>query len=131
MEADLWGELRHWDRQQLGRWGELQAAECLREAGHVILARNWRCSEGEIDIISADGAMVVFTEVKTRRTGRSERYGGAVMAVNHRKLGRMRRSSAAWLAAQRRRWAHIDLQVITVEVDVPTRVVLTSWPAHG
>lgn len=54
-------------RRGLGRWGEDYAARHLEAAGYTLVARNWRCREGEIDLIFRDGETVVFVEVKTRR----------------------------------------------------------------
>jgi putative endonuclease len=55
------------DRQRLGKWGESVAALQLEDKGYQILDRNWRCAQGEIDLVALDGEEVVFVEVKTRR----------------------------------------------------------------
>ena len=52
----------------IGKMGEQLATDLLTQKGHTILARNWRHSRHEVDLISRDGAFVVFTEVKTRST---------------------------------------------------------------
>lgn len=54
-------------RQQLGRLGEKMAAQALAAAGRTIVARNWRCTAGEIDIVAQDGDTLVVVEVRTRR----------------------------------------------------------------
>jgi putative endonuclease len=54
-------------RTQIGRFGESAAAAHLQRAGYQIIARNWRCPIGEIDLIARDGAEIVFVEVRTRR----------------------------------------------------------------
>jgi putative endonuclease len=55
-------------RQKLGAWGELVAAHALESQGYHLVARNWRCRHGEIDIIAkTDEALYAFVEVKTRR----------------------------------------------------------------
>lgn len=51
----------------LGRWGESQVAEDLRHKGCRILAANWRCRMGEIDLIASDGTYIRFVEVKLRK----------------------------------------------------------------
>lgn len=56
-------------RQALGRYGEELAARRLAEAGMTVIARNWRCRSGEIDIVARDGDALVVCEVKTRRAG--------------------------------------------------------------
>ncbi len=55
------------DRQGLGRWGEELAARHLAAKGYEILARNWRCETGELDLVARDGESLVFVEVRTRR----------------------------------------------------------------
>ncbi|MEK6676043.1 MAG: YraN family protein [Planctomycetota bacterium] len=54
------------ERQVLGRRGERAAAKFLRRRGHWILARNYRCLLGEIDLVCSDGTSLIFVEVKTR-----------------------------------------------------------------
>ena len=79
----------------LGRYGEDLAARQLTAAGLVILARNWRRREGEIDIVAADGQALVVCEVKTRRAGRFEH---PMAALRPRKAARLRRLAECWLA---------------------------------
>ncbi len=62
-----------------------------------MVARNWRCADGEIDLVVAREALVVFVEVKARA---SDRYGSPALAVDHRKQRRVRRLAARWLAEQ-------------------------------
>ena len=64
-----------------------------------ILARNWRCRYGELDVIATDpsGRTLVFVEVKTR-TG--DGFGGLPEAVTAAKVKRIRRLAALWLAEQ-------------------------------
>ncbi|MBC7235777.1 MAG: YraN family protein [Chloroflexi bacterium] len=54
-------------RRARGRLGEELACHALTERGYEIVARNWRCPQGEIDIVARDGECLVFVEVKTRR----------------------------------------------------------------
>ena len=51
----------------IGRKGEDAAAKLLQCAGLTILARNWRCRAGELDIVALDGEEIVFVEVKSLR----------------------------------------------------------------
>lgn len=53
-------------RQGLGRRGEAAAVAHLRRAGLTIIAQNWRCPGGELDLIAQEGAQLVFVEVRTR-----------------------------------------------------------------
>ena len=64
-------------RQKLGRAGENAACELLRCHGMDILAHNWRCRAGELDIVARDGGEIVFVEVKTER-----RHPGRTPAAN-------------------------------------------------
>ncbi|MCV7053151.1 YraN family protein [Mycobacterium heidelbergense] len=102
-------------RIQLGAMGEALAVDHLTRMGLRILSRNWRCRYGELDVIAADEATgtVVFVEVKTR-TG--DGYGGLAHAVTPRKVARLRRLAALWLAGQDRRWAALRIDVIGVRV---------------
>lgn len=86
------------DRQlALGRAGENLAVARLEAEGMVVLGRNVRCREGEIDIIARDGSTIVFVEVKTRRT---MRQGSPLEAITPVKLRRIRMLSGLWLRAQ-------------------------------
>lgn len=101
-------------RQELGALGEQIAVEHLQRLGLRIVARNWRCRYGELDVIAADGhRTVVFVEVKTR-TG--DGFGGVEQAVTPRKLGRIRRLAAIWLAGQDVRWPGVRIDVVGVRV---------------
>jgi putative endonuclease len=83
-------------KDAVGRYGEDVAARHLQDAGLVILARNWRCPDGEIDIVARDGTVLVVCEVKTR-SGLG--FGSPMEAVTPRKAGRLRRLARHWLAA--------------------------------
>ncbi len=73
-------------RKKLGAWGERVAAEQLRAGGYDILARNWRCAHGEIDIVARQGDELVFVEVKTRRGRGHGTPEEAITAHKARKL---------------------------------------------
>lgn len=77
----------------LGRRGEALAAEYLESLGMLIVERNWRCPDGEIDIVALDGDALVIAEVKTRR---SLAYGHPFEAVGSDKLARLHRLGSAW-----------------------------------
>jgi putative endonuclease len=55
------------DRRGLGRHGEDLAVQALAAKGYQILARNWRCPAGELDLVARDGSCLAFVEVRTRR----------------------------------------------------------------
>jgi putative endonuclease len=71
-------------------------ADWYEAAGYVVVARNWRCREGELDLIARKGPTLVVCEVKTR-TG--DRFGAPFEAVTRAKQLRIRRLTARWLAA--------------------------------
>lgn len=99
-------------RTELGALGEQIAVEYLQSLGLQIVARNWRCRYGELDVIAADGSdTVVFVEVKTR-TG--DGFGGVEQAVTPAKVRRLRRLAGLWLAGQDSGWAQVRLDVIGV-----------------
>lgn len=77
----------------LGRRGEELAADYLEAHGMRIMDRNWRCPEGEIDIVALDGDALVIAEVKTRK---SLDFGHPFEAVGAAKLARLQRLAAAW-----------------------------------
>lgn len=80
----------------IGTFGENAVVEFLRARGYVVLDRNWRIREGEIDIVAqfADGTFV-FVEVKTRT---SATFGHPLEAINADKARRLQRLALAWLA---------------------------------
>ena len=80
-------------RQALGAYGESLAARLLTEHGMVLLDRNWRCSEGELDLVLRDGHVLVACEVKTRR---GEGAGTPHEAVDTVKLERLHRLVWRW-----------------------------------
>ena len=81
-------------KDAVGRYGEDVAARHLAAAGLTILERNWRCAEGELDIVAREGGALVVCEVKTRS---SSTYGGPFEAVTPAKAARLRRLAARWL----------------------------------
>ncbi len=78
----------------MGAAGEDLAAAWYEARGYRVVDRNWRCREGELDLILRSGATLVFCEVKTRS---SLAFGSPLEAVTHRKRQRIRRLAAAWL----------------------------------
>jgi putative endonuclease len=87
--------VREVDRQSLGKLGEELACAALRDRGHAVLAIRHRTRFGEIDIVSEHGGVVVFVEVKARRSGKS---GEAVEALTPRKQRRIAAMALDYLA---------------------------------
>lgn len=98
-------------KDDLGRAGEALARRWLVGQGMQVLDTNWRCPQGELDLVCRDGTEVVFVEVKTRS---STRFGHPAEAVTPAKLARLRRLAATWLAAHRVRGAGIRIDVIAI-----------------
>ena len=99
------------ENARLGRHGEDLAAAHYRAAGYAVLARNWRCAHGEVDLICARGGALIVCEVKARRR---DAHGHPVEAVTMAKQRRLRRLAAAWLRGQHARWDVIRFDVVTV-----------------
>jgi putative endonuclease len=81
-------------RQALGAYGESMAARHLVAQGMVLLDRNWRCDEGELDLVLRDGPALVACEVKTRT---SFAHGSPHEAITDAKLARLRRLVQRWM----------------------------------
>jgi putative endonuclease len=80
-----------------------------------ILDRNWRCGQGEIDIVAMDGACLVIVEVKTRRT---LAFGAPVEAVTAVKAARLSRLAGCWLTENRTLVDSLADSVADVRIDV-------------
>jgi putative endonuclease len=80
--------------KSLGSFGEALAEERLRGLGYIILDRNWRTREGEIDIIAKEGQVIVFVEVRTRRT---RTFGLPEESITPRKQERLVKTALAYL----------------------------------
>ena len=86
------------DRRALGAAGEDAVARWYAAQGYDVVDRNWRCRDGELDVIARRGALLVFCEVKTRT---STRFGVPAEAVTPVKVARLRRLAMRWLAEHR------------------------------
>lgn len=99
-------------KDAVGRYGELLAVTRLEAAGLIVLDRNWRCPDGELDIVALDGATLVFVEVKTRS---SLAYGDPAEAISPDKAARIRRLAVHWLAAHPdRRTAELRFDAVAI-----------------
>lgn len=108
-------------RRRLGAEGEDAAARWYEERGFVVAERNWRCREGEIDLVVSRPGLLVVCEVKTRT---SARYGGGAAAVDARKQRTIRQVSAVYL---RERSSRSSRPIGRVRFDV----AVVSAGAHG
>lgn len=98
----------------LGHYGEELAAALLQERGMIILARNWRRREGEIDIVAKEGEDFVFVEVKTRR---SHRYGWPEDSISQRKIKKLIQLALMYLEDQGEGHRNWRLDAVAVDLD--------------
>ena len=99
-------------RQKIGRSGEIAAARHLKKNGYKILAQNFSCPVGEIDIVARDGETIVFVEVKTRR---SMSYGSGRLAITPQKKKKISMTALFYLKANRQMDQPGRFDVITVQ----------------
>lgn len=98
--------------------GEDLAALFLEGQGLVVLSRNWRCPEGELDIVAADrGGRLVVCEVKTRS---GPDFGKPSEAVDYVKATRIRRLTHRWRAAHKVAYCDTRFDIISI-----------LWPGYG
>lgn len=107
---------------ELGVHGERIAVAHLTDAGLRVLDRNWRCREGELDIVAREGDALVFCEVKTRR---GIGYGHPVAAVTVGKQRRLRTLAQRWLATHDEHAPELRFDVVGVLVR-PARPALVT-----
>lgn len=100
-------------RERVWRDGEEAAWRTYRERGYQLLARNWRCPIGELDLVLARGGEVVFCEVKSRRPSA---LGGPFEAVTRDKQRKVRALAQAFCAAERPRAERYRFDVASVTV---------------
>jgi putative endonuclease len=99
-------------KDAVGRFGEQLAADRMAADGLVLLERNWRCTDGELDIVAVEGDSVVFVEVKTRS---SLALGDPAEAVSPAKAARLRRLALRWLAEHPdRHWSALRFDVVAI-----------------
>ena len=98
----------------LGAAGEELAARWYRRNGYEIVARNWRCREGELDIVAARGRTLVVCEVKTRT---SVAFGSPLEGISEVKANRLRRLAELWM--ERFEVRPTDVRIDLVGVLVP------------
>jgi len=103
-------------RRKLGMCGEKLALSCLEQKGYRLLAKNYRCFLGEIDLVMKDQNRLVFIEVKTRS---SERFGTALESVNQHKLRRIIRISEFFLQQELKgRWnGPVAIEVFAIQLN--------------
>lgn len=107
----------------MGERGEALAARWYAERGYALLEQNWRCAEGEIDLVLRIGTTLVVCEVKTRRTNAC---GTPLDSVTPAKRLRLRKLAARWLRERAVRCEEVRFDVAGVIGDQVT-VVPGAW----
>ena len=100
-------------RTRIGSSGEAVAGDAYLRRGYRVVARNWRCRLGEVDLVVQRSGVLVFCEVKTRRPGA---FGGGYDAVTWRKRAKLRALAEAFLQETGFRPSAIRFDVASVAV---------------
>jgi putative endonuclease len=95
----------------LGARGEQAAADYLESHGLVVLSQNWRCREGELDLVATDRDRLIVCEVKTRS---SPDHGEPEEFVDRRKIMRIQRATYQWLRKYRVGWCDLRFDIVSV-----------------
>jgi putative endonuclease len=125
-------------RRRLGDRGEQLAVDALAQAGLAIVARNWRCPSGEIDVVAqeqaadyaAGGAVVPWLVLVEVRTRRGNAFGSARQSITPRKQAKLREVAGHYL--QSTGWAgpwRID--VVAVQMDADGRLLEVEHIRHA
>lgn len=101
------------EKRKLGFWGERKAVRFLKKNGYKILARNFKCNLGEIDVISQKGDVIAFTEVKTRT---SDDFGQPNEAVDFTRRKRYVNAAKRYLFINRLRPDDFVLRFDVIEI---------------
>jgi putative endonuclease len=101
-------------RRALGTVGEDAVAAWYQQAGYELLDRNWRCRDGELDLVLGRGRTIAFCEVKTRS---SLAFGTPVEAITWQKRRRLRGLAARWLAEHDDRRGDVRFDVASVRLE--------------
>lgn len=100
-------------RVELGRRGEDAAAAAYAARGFRIVARNWRCPLGELDLVVERDGLLVLCEVKTRS---GDAFGGGYEAVTRSKRRKLLALGEAFLATRGSQATHVRFDVASVRV---------------
>jgi putative endonuclease len=119
-------------RQRLGRAAEAAAATFLRRAGLVVVERNVRFADGEIDLVCRDDGVLVFVEVKCRRSGWD---AAPAAAVSWHKQRRLTRLAQRYLKSRRLDDVRCRFDVVSVTLgtrdDLGIRHIRSAFDATG
>ncbi len=100
-------------RRQTGNAGESRAAAFLERRGFVIVARNWSCRYGELDIVAERGETIVFVEVRVRK----DALDSARASIGARKIARLTATAVCYLQEHRCEDRDWRIDVVTISGD--------------
>ncbi len=101
-------------KKDVGRYGEDNAAVHIKQAGLTILDRNYRCPQGEMDIIAREGLQLVFIEVRTRSSGRC---GWGEETITPQKRARLNRIASHYIKFRGyKTWPPMRFDLIAIRV---------------
>lgn len=106
-------------RKSLGNFGESAAIKFLKDKGCEIIARNYRCRYGEIDIVAKDDYQLVFVEVRTKK-GRA--FGIPEESIALRKQSKMVSAAQTYIQEKGLEASDWRIDVIAIEVDSKDKV---------
>jgi putative endonuclease len=106
-------------KRSLGQRGEDIATAYLRQQGYTILARNWRCAAGELDIVARQGETLAFVEVRTRR---GNRFGSPEESVTPDKQAKLVELAQSYLQESCLTDQNWRIDVVAIEMDRRGRV---------
>lgn len=107
-------ERRPDSRRRLGQWGENLAALHLEAQGLALIERNWRCRDGEIDLVARDCETFVFVEVKTRR---GRKFGAPEEALTPHKAQKLLQLGQNYMAEHELDNVNWRIDLVAVELD--------------
>jgi len=111
-------------RAQSGKDAELQALQHLQQQGLRLLAQNWLCKRGELDLVMLDGDTVVFVEVRYRKHAQ---WGGALASIDGRKRQKLI-LAAQYFLLKESRWADSPCRFDVVAIEsTPQGTADLSW----
>jgi len=110
-------------KQQSGQQAEDRAQAQLEQEGLRLLARNWSCRSGELDLVMLDGDTVVFVEVRYRRHAE---WGGALESVDRRKQQKLIKTAQLFLQKESR-WARHPCRFDVIAIDAASGRQAPNW----
>jgi putative endonuclease len=111
--------------QDSGQKAEILARDYLEQNGLRLVAQNWHCKRGELDLIMLDGATLVFVEVRFRK---HLSWGGALESVDMRKRGKLILAAQQYLQSEPR-WSKSPCRfdVVAIEPDRLQNAPRLNW----